>query len=200
MTKQEFLEKLQVSLYGLPKANIDERVSFYGEMIDDRVEDGLSEEEAVADIGTIDGIVSEILTETPIKKLVKEKIKPKRKFKAWEIVLLAVGSPVLLPLLLAAAIIVFAAYIVFWSVIVSSWAVFVAFSACVIGGIAGSAVLFCVGRVIEATALLGIAILFAGLSIFAFFGCKGVTKGILILTQKAALGIKKSFIKKEDTQ
>ena len=74
MTKQEFLEKLQVSLYGLPKADIDERVSFYGEMIDDRVEEGLSEEEAVADIGTIDGIVSEILSETPITKLVKEKI------------------------------------------------------------------------------------------------------------------------------
>lgn len=200
MTKTEFLEKLQVKLYGLPKADIDERVSFYGEMIDDRMEDGLSEEEAVSDIGTLDSIVSDILSETPISKLVKEKIKPKRKLKAWEIVLLAVGSPIWFPLLLAAGIIALAVYIVFWSVIISFWAVFVALAASSAGCIASSIALFFVGRGIEAVALIGAAMVCAGLSIFAFFGCKEATKGIAKLTKKGILGIKKAFIKKEDAQ
>ena len=184
MTKTEFLEKLQVKLYGLPKADIDERVSFYGEMIDDRMEDGLSEEEAVSDIGTLDSIVSDILSETPISKLVKEKIKPKRKLKTWEIVLLAVGSPIWFPLLLAAGIVAFTVYIVFWSVIISFWAVFVALAASSAGCIASSIALFFVGRGIEAVALIGAAMVCAGLSIFAFFGCKEATKGILKLTKK----------------
>ena len=200
MTKTEFLEKLQVKLYGLPKADIDERVSFYGEMIDDRMEDGLSEEEAVSDIGTLDSIVSDILSETPISKLVKEKIKPKRKLKTWEIVLLAVGSPIWFPLLLAAGIIALSVYIVFWSVIISFWAVFVALAASSAGCIASSIALFFVGRGIEAVALIGAAMVCAGLSIFAFFGCKETTKGILKLTKKWILGIKKAFIKKEDAQ
>ena len=51
MTKQEFIIKLTLELHGLPKADIEERVGFYSEMIDDRIEAGLSEEEAVADIG-----------------------------------------------------------------------------------------------------------------------------------------------------
>ena len=200
MTKQEFLEKLRVRLYGLPEADIDERVSFYEEMIDDRIEEGISEEEAVSDIGSLDGIVSEILADTPISKLVKEKIKPKRKLNTWEIVLLAVGSPVWFPLLLAAGIIALSVYIVFWAVIISFWAVFVAFAASFIGGIAGSVVLCCVGRAAEGVALIGAAIMLAGLSIFAFFGCKAITKLILSLTKKIILSIKKMFIKKEDAQ
>ena len=45
ITKQEFLLQLREKLSGLPQADIDERVAFYGEMIDDRVEEGLTEEE-----------------------------------------------------------------------------------------------------------------------------------------------------------
>lgn len=47
MNKQEFLVKLRKGLSGLPKEDIEERLTFYSEMIDDRMEEGLSEEEAV---------------------------------------------------------------------------------------------------------------------------------------------------------
>ena len=200
MTKQDFLEKLEVSLDGLPKDDIAERVSFYSEMIDDRIEEGLSEEDAVADIGSIEDIVSEILKETPISKLVKEKIKPNRKLKTWEVVLLWAGSPVWFPLLIAAAVVVFSLYIFVWAIIVSFWAAFGAFSASVVGGIAGSVILFTVGRVLEGVALIGASFVFAGLAIFSFFASKEATKGIVKLTNKALFRIKKSFIKKEDAQ
>ena len=129
MTKQEFLEKLEASLDGLPKDDIAERISFYSEMIDDRIEEGLSEEDAVADIGSIDDIVFEMLKETSIAKLVKEKIKPNRKLKTWEIVLLWAGSPVWFPLLIVAAAVVFSLYVSVWAIIISFWAVFGASSA-----------------------------------------------------------------------
>ena len=60
MTKQEFLSRLREGLSGLPEDDIAERLTFYGEMIDDRIEDGLSEEEAVAEVGSVDDIAAQI--------------------------------------------------------------------------------------------------------------------------------------------
>ena len=48
MNKQEFLDALRRALSGVPLEEIEERVGFYGEMIDDRIEEGLSEVAAVA--------------------------------------------------------------------------------------------------------------------------------------------------------
>ena len=73
MTKLEFLESLEKGLSGLPKNDIDERIAFYSEIIDDRIEEGLSEEDAVSKIGKIDEVISQIIADTPINKLVKEK-------------------------------------------------------------------------------------------------------------------------------
>ena len=48
MTKNEFLSSLRSKLQGLPPADIDERIGFYSEMIDDRMDEGKSEEEAIS--------------------------------------------------------------------------------------------------------------------------------------------------------
>ena len=56
MTKKQFLDRLGKSLNGLPQEDISERLTFYGEMIDDRAEEGLTEEEAVAGIGSVEEI------------------------------------------------------------------------------------------------------------------------------------------------
>ena len=104
MTKQEFLTALREKLQGLPQKDVDERISFYEEMINDRIDDGKTEEEAVADIGSVDLIVEEIARDTSLVKLVKEKITPKREIKAWEIVLLVLGFPLWFPLALTALI------------------------------------------------------------------------------------------------
>ena len=93
MTKLQFLLALHDKLAGLPRNEVEERLNFYSEMIEDRMEDGLSEEEAVAAVGSIDEIAAQITADIPLIKIVKEKVKPKRKRNAWEITLLAVGSP-----------------------------------------------------------------------------------------------------------
>ena len=44
MNKQEFLAGLRKGLSGLPQEDIEERLLFYSEMIDDRIEEGMEEE------------------------------------------------------------------------------------------------------------------------------------------------------------
>ena len=102
MRKQEFLQELRDGLAGLPQNEIEKRVAFYAEMIDDRVEEGLSEEEAVAAVGTVYEIVLQAAEEFP--EQVSVRIKPKRKLSAMAIVLLILGSPVWFSLLIAAAV------------------------------------------------------------------------------------------------
>jgi len=53
MNKQEFIEALYRRLSDLPWQDVEERLNFYGEMIEDHMEEGLSEEEAVASMGSV---------------------------------------------------------------------------------------------------------------------------------------------------
>ena len=110
MNKQEFLSLLKQKLSKLPKQEIKERITFYSEMIDDRVEEGLSEEEAVLEIGNIDEIADQIISE------VSSNEEPKKKLTQSEIVLLALGSPLWVPLLLAGFIIIWALLITLWAI------------------------------------------------------------------------------------
>ena len=79
MNKQEFLKRLGAALSGLPEQDASERLSFYGEMIDDRMEEGLSEAAALAEIGPVEAVVRQIVAETPLPKLVKEKMRSGRR-------------------------------------------------------------------------------------------------------------------------
>ena len=200
MNKQEFLTQLRKGLSGLPQEDIEERLTFYSEMIDDRIEEGLSEYEAVSAIGTVDAIITQILADTPLTKLVKEKVKQKRTLKAWEIVLLILGSPIWLSLLIAAFIVILAAYIVVWSVVITLWSIEASFAACSLGGIVSAAIFAFQGNGLTGFAMLSAGIICTGLSIFMFYGCKAATKGIVLLTKKMALGIKTLFVGKEAVQ
>lgn len=54
MRKEEFLTALRANLTGLSPEGVEKLVEFCSEMIDDRMEDGLTEEEAVAAAGSLD--------------------------------------------------------------------------------------------------------------------------------------------------
>lgn len=198
MSKQEFIDKLRSKLSGLPKQELEERLNFYSEMIDDRMEEGHSEKEAVSEIGSVDEIAAQIVADIPLVKIAKEKIKPKRRLKAWEIMLLVLGSPIWLSLLIAAFAVILSLYASLWSVIISLWAVFGSLVCCAFGGIVAGIVFVLSGNGLTGIAMFGAGFLCAGLSIFLFFGCKAATKGTLLLTKKIALGIKNYFVKKDE--
>ena len=198
MNKQEFLDNLKGALSGLPQSEIDGRLAFYAEMIDDKVEEGMSEEQAVAELGSAEGIASKILSEIPITRLIKERVKPKRRLSVWEFVLLFLGLPVWFPLIIAVFAVILTVYVAVWSVILSLWAVFVSFIASALfGAVCGVLSIIC-SNALKGISLIGLSIVFLGLSILMFFACLAATKGILLLTKKIAIYIKSSFIKKGD--
>lgn len=197
MSKQEFLAQLRKGLSGLPRDDIEERLTFYSEMIEDQIEEGLSEEEAVSAIGCVDEIVAQVVAEIPLMKIAKERIKSKRRLSAGEIVLLALGSPIWLSLGVAAFAVILSLYISLWAVIISLWSVFVSLAACSIGGVLACVIFAVGGNGASGIAMLAAGIVCAGLSIFMFYGCKAATIGTLLLTKKMAIYIKNCFIKKE---
>ncbi len=197
MTKLQFLLTLHDKLSGLPKDEVEERLNFYSEMIEDRMEEGLTEQEAVAAVGLVDEIAVQIIADTPLAKIAKEKIKPKRRLKVWEIVLLAVGSPIWVSLLIAAVAVVFSLYVALWSVVVSLWAVFASFVGSALGAVVGGVIMAIAQNVYSGLALIAAGFVCTSLAIFLFFGCKAVAKATVSLTKKMILGLKSKCIGKE---
>jgi uncharacterized membrane protein len=198
MTKQEFLRELENGLSGLPKAEINEYIGFYSEMIDDYIEDGFSEQDAVAAAGSLEKIAEDIIADTPITKLVKEKIKPKKKLGAWAITLIVLGSPIWLALLIAAFAIVLAFYIALWAVVIALWAAFVSVLASGFGGVAGGVFLICSKSGLSGLFLIGAGLVCIGISILLFFLCKLATKGVILLLNQLVRLIKNKIAKRGD--
>ena len=194
MSKKEFLEKLRVKLSNLPKDDLEERINFYSEMIDDRIEDGFSEEDAINDIGSLDEVAKQIIANVPLKKLIKEKVKPKRKMSTTAIVLIILGSPIWLSLLVAVFAIVIAIYAVIFSLVVSLWAIDFSLVLCGIAGTIAGIIYLAQGA---SALILGGSIVCIGLGILLFFGCKEFTKFSIFLSKEIVKGIKNMFINKE---
>lgn len=197
MTKLEFLSALRERLFGLPNEDIEKSVEYYSEMIDERMEDGVAEEAAVQAVGSIEEIVSGVLADTSLPKLVKEKVKPKRSLKAWEIVLLVLGSPIWFSLLLAAVILLLSVYIVLWSVVIVLYSVMVTFGAGTVAGLLGMLPLVVSGNIAQGLLFLGAGLICAGLAVLTFHLSNAAAKGVAILGKKLFIGIKRGFIGKE---
>ena len=122
MTKNAYLSELADRLRQLPQSEIDKSIAYYSEIIDDRMEEGCSEEEAVNGLEAPVTAAERILQDAPLGMLVRERIRPKQAVSGWIIALLVIGFPVWFPLLLAAAGIVFAMYVVVWSLVFAFFA------------------------------------------------------------------------------
>ena len=196
MTKSEFLSALENRLSGLPKDDVQKSIDYYGEIIDDRMEEGLTEEETVAAVGSVEEIASQILKDTPLVKLVKEKVRPSR----TQIILLILGSPVWLPLLLTVVILILTAYIVLWVVILSLYAVDLCVAAGAVAGIIGSFLWIPAGNMVQFAFVLGLGLVCAGGTVLLFFGFNQITKGICRLSKWILLRLKSCFVRKGEAQ
>ena len=196
MDKYDFLLALEARLEGLPEADRQASLDFYSEMLDDLVEGGMTETEAVASLGSPEAIAEEILLEMPLPKLVKAKMK-KRRLSGLEITLLAVGFPIWLPIGIALLAVVFAIYISLWAVVVSLYVANVAMAACAPTGILAAVVLFASGKPAAALLFLGAGLALAGLSILWFLLCNLTAKGMWKLGKLTLRGIKACFIRKK---
>lgn len=183
MNKHEFLAKLRSKLSDLPEDEIIERLNFYEEMIDDKMEEGLFEEEAVSSIGKVSEVAREILSNS-YEERVLERVAVKKRVKPIEIILLVLGSPIWLSIILSLIAVAVSLYAVLWSLVVSLWAVFVSFAAFSLAlPLAG--IFFALnGHLWSGLACFSVGLVLIGLCIFVYFGSVYAVKAVVWLTKE----------------
>ena len=141
MLKQEFLTQLRSGLEAASIEDIDECIEFYDEMISDRIESGMNEESAVAQMESIDSIISNYKAEKPVAKLIMDKVqkshdeaKGKGKGALW-IVLAIIGFPIWLPILLVVLALLLTLYILLWCIVIAVFCVMITIGAGAIAGL-----------------------------------------------------------------
>jgi len=196
MTKEQFLFELRRRLSAVPESEAARSLEFYAESIDDRIEDGMPEEEAVAAMGSIDEIVREIESSLPLSTIVKQRVETERSrgHSALWIVLAIIGFPVWFPLLIAAAAVLLSVYIVIWAVIISLFAALLA--------LAVSAVALIIYVIIKIAPLgfygvlmvLGAALALIGLMLLLFVPVKALAKALVRGTGSFWRWCKRKFV------
>lgn len=197
MNKLEFLFELEERLKGLPDEDRKKSLEYYFEIIDDRMDEGLSEEEAVAACGNVDEIAEQIIMDTPMSKLVKQKSKTRRRMQPWEILLIVLGFPIWFSLAVAVFCVLLAVSIVLWVVVMCVFVAGIACGACAFALSAAAIVSFITGNYLPGLFLLGCGMICAGLTILFFLLGKLCGKGVAKLHKLTFRGIKRCFIRKE---
>lgn len=121
MNKREYLDRLTELLACLPPDQRIESVSFYAEMIDDRVEEGMTEEEAVAALDAPGVAAEAILDDLPAVPRAVAKTRRKSRVLLWAIVI--IGWPVLLPIAVSFVLAAVLIYLAIWLCAVCVWVV-----------------------------------------------------------------------------
>ncbi len=194
MNKTEFSDALRRALGKLPSYEVEQSIAFYSEMIDDRVEDGMSEADAVAALGPVGAIAAQIIAETPV--IPKAIAKANTGSRTLNVVLLVVFSPIWVPLVLA---LIVAALMVHLSHLDGHrGAVGDRRHAAFVRPHRDRGPVWCLatGYPLTAAWLLGCGMAAAGLGLFALFGVLAASKGLVQLTHSFARWIKGLFVKK----
>ncbi len=127
----------------------------------------------------------------------RAKEKAARRLRTREIVFLAVGFPIWLPLLVTAFFVLLAVFIVIWALVIALWAVEVSFIAGAVGGVGMGIFSICRGEALQGITMICAAVVLAGLAIILFFGCRAAGKGAATLVKKTVLWIKSLIQGKE---
>lgn len=115
MKKKAFLYQLRCSLSVLSEKEKEEALAYYSEMIEDSIEEGKTEEEAVTELGTLEEIVKKVLEnyEGPMYKESRPSSSPDR-----TLILLLCS-----PLIFVGVCVLFSLLLVLYSLIIAGFCV-----------------------------------------------------------------------------
>jgi len=195
MNKMEFLAALKGRLDGLSPNDVNKSLEFYAEMIDDRVEEGLTEEQAVMEIGSPIDVADKIIAEMPIATVIKSKIKNRGKLSGWMIALLAILSPVIFSLFLAFSITYITVIAVIWSLFVMLVGIIIGFIVGGLGGVVVSIIQAVAGTSPSFLFTLSASLMLMGLGLLLMLTVKSAYKGTAFLTSRTAKFIKSLIVK-----
>lgn len=193
MTKQEFLSELERALGKLPHAEVEQALAFYDEPISDRMEDGLSEAEALAGLGPVDEIAAQIAAETP--PIPRAIARANTGSRTLNIVLLAVFSPIWIPVVLALAAAALAVYVAIWAVIAALWAVDAVLALMPFAGLAALASTLGGGMPLPGVFVFGLSLVSSGFGLVASFAVFWASNLLFQATRTFARWIASLFVR-----
>ena len=198
MSRDAFIGELRHRMAGLPQQTVERTVEYYSELIADSVEDGMSEEEAAARLGSLEEIVANVVKDTPLSQIVQTRVQEKKAkgVSGWVIALLILGAPVWLPLLIAALVVLFALFIALWAVVIALWAVVAAVILAALAAMVGGVIELARMHLAQGLVLLGGGLMCLGLCALAFLLMKLITVGTVKLCKWIWTGIKSLFVGK----
>ncbi len=180
MTRDEFLGRLGELLACLPAEQVEETRQFYAEAIADRMEDGMSEEEAVAAMGAPGEVAEATLDDLPAVPRAIARTRRRSTALLWT--LTVVGSPVWVPLLIAFVAVALSVYVCIWVLALCVWLV-----AAALGGMGVAELLFAaggvaIGHVPYVLASAGVGLGLIGVALLAGAGAWAASKQIARLS------------------
>ncbi len=202
MSKEEFLSTLKTELEKQNLGNVENMLQFYDEMICDRMEEGMTEEEATASLGSIQDIVKEVVWEKPVTTLVKERVQQSKakadrngKGVIW-IVLAVLGFPIWLPLAAVIAVCFIVICLLYWVIVLTIALVLLAFPLTSLAGLVGAlGAMIGYGPFSTMMICLGAAMVLGSLSFLLFRPCLLFFKGTGKVFAKMLVGLKKSLFR-----
>ena len=199
MSRDAFIGELRHRMAGLPQEAVERTVEYYSELIADSVEDGLTEEEAVARLEPMDQIVANVVKDTPLTQIVQARVQETKKkgFPAWAVVLLVLGAPVWLPLLIAVCAVALALYIALWAVVIALWAVVLAVILAGVAAVAAGVFELARLHLPQGLILLGGGLVCLGLCALLYLLMKLITVGTVKLCKLIWTGMKSLFVGKK---
>lgn len=195
MDKNQFIGELKKSLAKLPESEIEKSIAFYLEIIDDRIEEGESEEQAIAAMGDPSVIARTIVEELPA--LPKVIIKSKTPSKVLNWILLILGSPIWFSLAFAGAAVLLSVYLTIWSLVVAVWIIAVSFLAGIPLGIFMYIWGLLNGQVWYGVWELGAGFVLSGIGVFCLNGAIKASGSLAEVSKRYIMKVRSWFKKKE---
>lgn len=177
MKKAEFVELLRQELAVLPQGELDKHLNYFEELINDMMDDGMSEEEATARLGDPSQAAKQILESMPNPP--KPTFRPEKanvkKVSFWMALGLILSSPLWITLLAVGVAVIVTVVVVVLAVLAAVCAVVLAL---IVGGIGMIVASFLTVGTSAATGavMVGVGLLCVGLGILAGFAVAGLVK------------------------
>lgn len=198
LNKAEFLDDLKCKLSSLPKEEREKTVNYYTEMIDDRIESGMGEEEAVAQMESTQTIAERLIPEESKNKTTSEKV-----FDFIDKFFTKHGYLVVLAILILS--------FPLWSPIVVGVLIFVGlffaflFAMIALGAICtvvalGIAISFITQSLLSALSALGVSMIFAGVTMLITIGTFKLIRQISDFCKRSYKGIKERSEKRRNSK
>lgn len=194
MRRDEFLKELARELEGLTAEQVAEAVSFHAEAIDDRIEAGMPEEEAVAAMGSPREAAAGVLDGLPPVPRAIARTRRLGTVVPW--VLAIIGSPIWIGFGLAFLGVALGVYVSIWALALAVWALA---GACLAGALVSLLLAACgvaIGHAPFVLAMAGSGLACAGAALLVGFGAWKASALIVRLSLRWVRWVLSPFIGK----